>query len=102
MNAMFDVVLERFKQLRGKGYDAAHDDAVNPSGELALAAACYAISASRADRQKYIQPPPWWPWALDVYRPRPSRRQDLVTAAALLLAEIDRLDRLGVTTGTPK
>jgi hypothetical protein len=34
----------------------------------------------------------FWPWAAEWYKPT-DRRRDLVKAASLLLAEIERLDR---------
>ena len=34
----------------------------------------------------------WWPWSLDWWKPKDPRR-DLVRAGALIVAEIERLDR---------
>jgi hypothetical protein len=34
-----------------------------------------------------------WPWPLLQFRPSDDRRRNLIRAAALLVAEIERLDR---------
>lgn len=86
-----EVVRERYRQLE-RGYDAEHD-ATNGRGELADAASCYAWNVA------HPQPPglaPFgWPWEAESWNPTTSRR-DLIKAAALILAEIERLDRVRV------
>lgn len=86
-----EVVRERYRQLE-RGYDAEHD-ATNDQGQLADAAACYAWNVVRP------QPPglaPFgWPWEEERWEPTTPRR-DLLKAAALILAEIERLDRVRV------
>jgi hypothetical protein len=87
---------ERLRQIKGEGYGHEHDD-VHDRGELALAAASYAIEAVRIAQ---INPPhhlarlahECWPFAQSANWPKPQRRL-LVIAAALLVAEIERLDR---------
>lgn len=92
--AAFDVVKERIRQIMVEGWEAAHDDQ-HHKGELAKAAGAYAYAAARSDGQREFDgevPPPSWPWAKHWWKPS-TRRRDLVKAAALILAEIERLDR---------
>lgn len=84
-----DVIAERRRQVEKEGWTAAHDDK-HSSGDLSAAAGCYALfSESHPDVGR---PPPQWPWAREWWKPQGYRR-DLVRAAALLLAEIERVDR---------
>lgn len=86
-----DVLQERVRQVTVEGWTAAHDDE-HDSGEMAKAAACYALqSAMPGNQGDYLR---FWPaqWDSSWWRPKDKRR-DLVRAAALLLAEIERLDR---------
>jgi hypothetical protein len=85
--ASIDVVDERVRQLIAEEWDYAHDDQYT-DGELAEAAVCYAI-AEKED----IEPPFTWPWGADDWKPK-SYRENLVRSAALLIAEIERIDRL--------
>jgi len=80
-----DVLAERQRQIEIEGWTPEHDEEVNTDGELVRAAVCYAVLALHDD---------WWPWA-DVWWKPKNRRRDLVRAAALIIAEIDRLDRTG-------
>lgn len=93
--AVEDVLLERHRQIVGKGFDHAHDDKYE-SGELRKAAACYIFSA---DRGPSPLPPIIWPWDGKWWKPK-STREDLVRSAALIIADIERLDRLS-TPHTP-
>lgn len=97
-DAARDVLAERQRQV-AIGYDHAHDDEHTES-EMALAAGCYALSAGGYAKG---QTPPIWPWSLTWWKPAYGRR-DLVRAGALILAEIERLDRaiLAASTGAPK
>lgn len=95
-----DVMDERLEQLQ-RGYDAAHDDA-STSGELAMAASCYALPDEfrygNVEHPSDIVTPDNYPlsWALKHWRPSPdNRRKELVKAAALIFAEIARLERMG-------
>lgn len=89
--AAIDVLAERERQQSVEGWAPEHDDK-HTFGELADAAACYAIV--RGERL------PWrlrivdklWRWRDDWWKPK-ERRRDLVRAGALILAEIERLDR---------
>jgi len=95
-----DVLAERAAQQAREGYDDEHDDS-HPTGDLALAGASYALS----DQPKFsgatvTQPPPYWPWSFADWKPK-DRRRDLVRGAALLLAEIERLDRAAAVKVEP-
>ncbi len=104
--AEIDVLDERARQVDDEGWSPAHDDEVNASGELAWAAACYAIAGGEPNpaavviSQKDI-PHALWPWPLAGFKPK-DRRSDLVRAAALLIAEIERLDRAQQSTAAAK
>ncbi len=94
VNAVFDVLKERRRQIFDKGYDAAHDD-THTLGQLAqaaiaLAAATTVSKTARCDIEFY--------WPFDEPMVRASPRDDLVRATALLIAEIERLDRVGVSS----
>jgi hypothetical protein len=89
-----DVIAERQRQVTEFGWTPEHDDE-HDCGQLARAAHCYAYEASRTDHQRAVDagnPPPAWPWEDSWWKPK-DRRQDLVRAGALILAEIERLDR---------
>lgn len=85
-----DVLAERERQQSAEGWTPEHDDEHDTS-ELAKAAACYALSAAgvQGDDSAQLR---FWPWSDSSWRPTNPRR-DLVKAAALILAEIERLDR---------
>lgn len=87
--AVRDVLAERQRQFSVEGWTPEHDDQQNEE-EMAIAAACYAESAAG-----FYHPgtaPETWPWLSSWWKPLTPRR-DLVKAAALILAEIERLDR---------
>lgn len=97
--ALHDVIAERRRQVEQEGWTAQHDDVEHTAGALALAAACYAVVGAiplEADRVfgRY------WPWTRDWWKPTEPRR-NLVKAAALILAEIERLDREAGTVVPP-
>jgi hypothetical protein len=82
-----DVLAERRRQIEVEEFDASHDDMAT-KGQLATAAACYVIHASHLGSELES----FWPWDMSWWKPS-GRRHDLVKAAALILAEIDRIDR---------
>jgi hypothetical protein len=95
-DATRDVLAERNRQIEMEGWTRDHDDE-HDTGQLAAAAAAYALEASllfpdvRTDEhQRLIQR--IWPWDSQWWKPKDKRR-NLVRAAALALAEIERLDR---------
>jgi hypothetical protein len=89
-----EVESERIRQIEQEGFDSAHDDK-HKNYDLARAASCYAYEACRTDYQPETDtgnPPNAWPWAAKWWKPK-DRRRDLIRAAALCVAEIERLDR---------
>jgi hypothetical protein len=105
--AAADVLAERVSQVTVKGWTPQHDDE-HSDGELSYAAAGYAVSASDAiqavhrefdgpgqptlDEVCSINHGTPWPEGWQ-FKAAPPRRM-LVKAAALLLAEVERLDRM--------
>lgn len=85
-----DVLAERRRQIEKEGWTPEHDDE-HANGELARAAACYAnpILVSEAVRDGGWG---FWPWDWRSWKPRDAR-SNLVRACALILAEIERIDR---------
>lgn len=87
MTAIEDVIAERHRQIESEGWTPEHDDG-HDAGELAMAGGCYALFPWMNVQQRRD----FWPWDDAWWKPTHSR-QDLVKAAALLIAEIERLDR---------
>jgi hypothetical protein len=71
------------------------NDQVQSEGELALAAACYAIPSEQRDfnnDHSFVPLPKLFPWEQNWWKPTPENRiKELVKAGALIAAEIDRL-----------
>lgn len=88
--AIFDVAEERARQVFGEDFDYKRDDAY-VKGELVQAAIAYAQHAH--DPKASVAVPYVWPWDPKWFKPTNPRR-DLVKSAALLVAEIERLDRM--------
>jgi hypothetical protein len=95
--AIVDICRERMRQVRQEGWSPEHDD-THSAGELAAAAACYAASAKGHGFILLDRAPSRWPWSADWWKPT-SRRRDLVKAGALIVAEIERLDRATAAKG---
>ncbi|MGN8310056.1 hypothetical protein [Pseudomonas protegens] len=95
--AALDVLTERQRQIRGEGRTLAQDDHYQ-GGQLARAAACYALagSATPTDQSAALLVSLTWPWESTWWKPTTSRR-DLIKAGALILAEIERIDRSAPT-----
>lgn len=85
-----DVLAERRRQIEVEGWTTTCDDE-HSAGQMARAAACYAAINSKPV-------PSMWPWAPEWWKPRDDRR-NLIKAAALIIAEIERLDRAANATG---
>ena len=83
-----DVLAERRRQIESEGWTPNGDDKYRMS-DLSTAAACYALTGN-ADARDDV--PQIWPWAPEWWKPAGDRR-NLVKAGALILAEIERLDR---------
>lgn len=90
--AAHDVLAERERQQLIEGWSATHDDQ-HENRSLLKAAISYAMSAAAAFYSPNVAAPMWWPWELSWWKPK-DRRRDLVRAAALIIAEIERLDRV--------
>jgi hypothetical protein len=82
--------------MRVEGWTKEHDD-THSCGEMAVAAACYANPAPHGVRPQSVEAPAAWPWSREWWKPK-DRRSNLVRAAALLVAEIERLDRKAAST----
>ena len=83
--AAHDVLAERRRQVEVEGRMPERDDKYG-NEELGHAAACYVLYGD-PDCQ-----PDLWPWPRHWWKPR-DHRTNLVRAGALVLAEIERLDR---------
>jgi len=91
-----DVLAERARQRAVEGFGDDHDNA-QKRGELASAAMAYIQAAAFAARTgvtdlSYCPAPYYWPWHRSWWKPTTHRRV-LVKAGALILAEIERIDR---------
>ncbi|HFI5648839.1 TPA: hypothetical protein ACGQVR_001931 [Klebsiella michiganensis] len=82
--AINDVIAERQRQQTVKGFSTEQDDTY-VGFQLSAAAICY-IEPMEAEN--------YWPadWYDDSFKPTDTRR-NLIKAAALIIAEIERLDR---------
>ena len=88
------ISLERDRQINSHGYNAEHDQAENPNHELAQAASTYLnvaineMTGSPIDAKMFAQ---MWPnsWPKSSYKPE-SKMRNLIRAAALIAAEIDK------------
>ena len=85
--AVLDVAAERRRQVEAEGWTPEHDDE-HVVGELATAGASYALVAVGYGLLALRT----WPWPAGLKPTTP--RRDLVKAGALILAEIERLDRM--------
>lgn len=88
MSALDDIAMERRRHTEIEGWTPEHDDKY-VDGQLAKAAACYALDHTTACISPVSR---FWPWALQWWKPTTTRR-NLVRAGALIVAEIERLDR---------
>ncbi|HGM5969312.1 hypothetical protein [Pseudomonas aeruginosa] len=95
--AWLDVQAERRRQVEAEGWTPEHDDE-HSYGQMARAAACYALAGSSApnDGTAALLVSLAWPWDQQWWKPSTARR-DMVKACALALAEIERLDRAGIS-----
>lgn len=88
MNGGELIAAERERQISEEGWTPSHDDR-HGCGQLAMAAACYAVQVSGGTVTKYD-----WPWESEWWKPADPVRS-LTKAGALIAAEIDRLQRKG-------
>lgn len=106
MNAIEDVKSERNRQVQKEGWTFDHDDS-HTDNSLVMAAISYAAPVAIKAKghvpcgcrsvecehwegrvEAWLDP---WPWEASLKRK--DRRYDLVRAAALIVAEIERIDR---------
>ncbi|HBO2097496.1 TPA: hypothetical protein L4G69_000054 [Pseudomonas aeruginosa] len=95
--AWLDVQSERRRQINVEGWTPEHDDKYE-TGALASAAGCYAMFSLAYPAG---DPSHFWPWDKSWWKPSPDGRRNMVKAGALILAEIERLDRAAATQGGP-
>lgn len=93
-----EIAAERRRQREVEGWTDEHDDE-HARGEIAQAAACYAVPEKMLRRfrpsGKPVIPPPnalTWPWDEAWWKPK-NRLRDLERAGALIAAEIARIKR---------
>lgn len=94
------ILAERGRQKSEEGWTSSHDDE-QEHGELAIAAACYAVTnLDQCVITDPIEGTDAWPWDHQWdKRQKHGRIKRLKIAGALIAAEIDRLRRQGVTDG---
>ncbi|UAC88000.1 hypothetical protein K8B69_18865 [Pseudomonas aeruginosa] len=83
--AWIDVQAERRRQVEAEGWTPEHDD-LYCAAELPRAAAAYILNGANDEA------PAIWPFSAKWWKPRDAR-SNYVRAGALILAEIERLDR---------
>lgn len=103
MSAIEEIAAERTRQILSEGFSCKRDDYEHSRGQLAVAGAAYALNVCRETldlrggrfgRTVSVSLPGLiWPWSEDWWKPKDARR-DLIRAGALIVAEIERLDRL--------
>lgn len=89
-----DVLAERRRQVEVEGWTTEHDDQ-HSDGSISVAAACYALTnvpCAKPGALSTTYLSTWVGWGGGWFKPW-NRRRDLVRAGALILAEIERLDR---------
>jgi hypothetical protein len=111
MSVIEEIRAERERQIDEENWTAEHDDK-HEEFSLSMAGACYAAApiALRCERiipcgcrEAMCEHEPFgkkawrgaWPWEDEWWKPKDCRR-DLIRAGALIVAEIERLDRAGV------
>lgn len=105
LEALDAVLAERIRQMEVEGWSPGWDDRERPRGQLASAAASYALSVA----QKAVvhartgsldvrpsAPHPTWPFPMLAWKPAGMRRM-AVKANALILAELSRQIRAGIS-----
>lgn len=91
-DAARDVLAERRRQVEQEGWTPEHDDKLRDH-ELSCAGGCYAMYTLA---HPIGFSPLAWPWAEEWWKPTDNRR-NLIKAGALILAEIERLDRAALS-----
>lgn len=98
---ILEIARERERQVVDEGWTPQHDDEHDP-GELATAACAYVLNAACLLSPLNGTPiefsgdlPVDWPWDESWWKPtlNGDGRRDLIKAAALIVAELERMDR---------
>jgi hypothetical protein len=87
-----DVLAERARQISDEGWTPERDDQY-VHGDLATAAGCYAMWTLAFPAGDPVH---YWRWPKQWWKPSDDPRRNRVKAAALLLAEIERIDRAAI------
>lgn len=95
--AILAIAIERARQVEQEGWTEEHDDE-HAGGELGNAAAAYLVLSSTSIDRPGDLIRTLWPWDWSWWKPK-DRRRNLVRAGALIVAEIERLDRLEAKGG---
>lgn len=95
-NALQEIEHERLRQESDEGWTPEHDDS-HEGGDLAHAAAAYAMGKMAivnigGERTRL------WPWEDAYWKDGDTRRRQLVKAGALIVAELERLERASTLT----
>ena len=103
MTVLDDIAAERRRQIMIEGWSHEHDDS-HTDGSLATAAAVYALHpfgwhlvVTEREKRRLLSLSDFWPWDWQWFKPT-NRRRDLIKAGALIVAEIERLDRANPNT----
>lgn len=84
------IAADRSRQFTEEGYGPEHDDQ-HKKGQLALAAAAYAIYAAHGGAISV-----YWPFDEQLCKPTDNHMESLAKAGAFIAAEYDRLTRMEV------
>lgn len=96
-----EVGAERRRQVEVEGWTAEHDDEHAPNDLLRAAIAyAWAQADSGSGLQASYAQYAVWPWEASWWKPK-DRRSDLIRATALLVAEIERMDRASAALPPP-
>lgn len=100
MTIIDEIAAERRRQVEAEEFYPKHDDS-HRYGEMAGAGACYTMNGLKIQNAVLRSRvgdlvADLWPWAQSWWKPT-TRRRDLIKAAALIVAEIERLDRAEAT-----
>ena len=100
------IAEERKRQIEKEGWTEEYDDVTHKDGQLGDAAACYAMTlmsrfsghfedVETVNHEVTTTFDRVWPWENNWFKPTPENRiHELVKAGALIVAEIERLQRL--------
>ena len=96
MSVIDEIAAERKRQVEKEGWSLEHDDH-HSTGDLARLATMYAIPGPHG--RIYEEMVLAWGEVPDWVKHK-DRRSDLIRAAALIVAEIERLDRAANTSSS--